>query len=180
MNHYSRFTCKSGWILQVYVISLLVQLSACSTPRMEGPNISDPPAGFVYDANASNGRNIFATEDILRQAAWIRPREEHFCDISMTEYTGSATRQDVQEALDYFIKKYSYPTYGPLETITIDGHDAWGWQETQFYKGEQSSMTYRAVVSYEDRCWAIEFYAKDPAWQNTERMKEIICSFERD
>lgn len=158
---------------------LILTAASCSTPRMEGPNIADPPEGFVYDANGSQSRNIFANEDIIRQSSWTRPNEDNYCSITMTEYRGPATRQDTQEALDYFIKRYGYQEYGPLENLTIDGRPAWGWTETQFHKGEQASLAYKAVVSYEGNCWAVEFFARDPAWQNKERLKATISSFRR-
>ncbi len=181
----NRSKCDSGAFNQGTIrngiaILLLLCLLGCSTPRLDGPNISKPPEGFMFDANASSARTVFPEEYIKRQFGWAKPSEENYCSIMMTEFSGSVTRTDVQAAKDYLEKRYNVPQeYSALEVVTIDKREAWGWLETQYYKGELTSLEYVAVISYEDCCYSIGFYAKDPAFRDLEILREIVCSFRK-
>jgi hypothetical protein len=165
--------------LRIWAPLLAVCLASCSSPRMEGPQIPNPPDGFMYDANATQARNVFPDREIARQHAWGTMSERTNSSIYMTEHAGPSTRDAVQAARDALEVRYPYnTTYGPLQDLTIDGQPAWGWLETQYYKGEISSMEYKAVVTLEGTTHVIEFFSKNPKYMSEAALRELVCSFE--
>jgi len=144
---------------------------------MEGPQIPDPPFGFIYDANATQARNVFPDREMLSQSAWSTTGEIHN-SIYITCYAGPSTQADVQAARDAQESMYKYLQYGSLEALTIDDRPAWGWLETQYHKGNLSSLEYKAVVSYDDVSYAVEFFADSPEYLSEAVLRDMVCSFE--
>ena len=158
---------------------LICLLSTCAKPRMEGPQIPNPPAGFMYDANASQARNVFPDREIIRQHAWSTRNDDTHSSIYMTEYSGSSSREQVQTARDYQEDRYggNYQ-YGPVQDITIYEQPAWGWLETQYHKGDICSLEFKAVVTIENVTHAVEFFSKDPRFMNEAVLCDLVCTFE--
>jgi len=153
-------------------------LFGCTGPRMEGGQFKHPPTGFVFDANAREGRPVFPDREAIDVRAWMTMGEDHN-SIFVTEYEGPATREQVQAARDAQEKNYgNYLDYGNLEEMTIDGRPAWGWLETQHYKGKLSSYEYKAVVSYDDVSYAIEFFAGREDWRDEHKLRAFVKTFE--
>jgi len=165
-----------GTFALIVVVALLV--SGCSSPRVEGGVIPHPPTGFAFDANATQARNVYPGGNQLSQRAWGTFGEQHD-SIYITEYEGSSTRTDAQGARDAQEARYGgYMQYGPLEDLTIDGRPAWGWLETQMYKGRLASLEYKAVVSCDDRSFAVEFYGSTDEWRDADKLRAVVSTFE--
>lgn len=152
----------------------------CSKPVLEGGQISDVPAGFLLDINATAARLVFPERKMLDQRGYFAIRDEDHCSIMITQYQGGTDFERATEARNRAAKKYGYQNYSDVEVLHIDGQPAWGWLVTQYVKGEISSYKYTAVVSYEedDMTYTVEFYASDPRFRNPELQKEIVQGFE--
>jgi len=159
---------------------LLGSLGASKPPYGMG-YIPKRPAGFVFDANAKQARNVYPDREELDQYAYgtISMSDEKYCSIFITQYAGGSTREDVQKARDLQEKLYGNSMdYGPLEQLTIDEHPAWGWLETQYYEGEVTSLEYKAVVSYDTVSYAVEFFAHDPQYLEAGFLRDLVTTFE--
>lgn len=160
-------------------IGLGLGLVCCSRPRFEGPQIQNPPPGFGFDANATQGHNVFMNRRPARQMAWwkgVRDDEPH-SDIFITEYTGRSSREEIAAAREAQAARYSsYTDYGELAPITVDEHSAWAWVETPRYRGAHS-MEYKAVIPYDNATYAVEFYSNDPEWMDPGRMQAVVATF---
>jgi hypothetical protein len=165
-----------GFMALVLVFCLLV---GCSKPALEGGQFRDRPEGFAFDANATKARNVFPGREQLDQRAWATFGEDHN-SIFVTHYAGPATREQVQAARDDQEARYGRKDlrFGNLEEMIIDGRPAWGWLETQTYKGELSSLQYKAVVSYETACYTVEFFAGREDWQDEYALRAFVNTFE--
>ncbi len=149
----------------------------CSGPQREGPQIPKVPEGFMFDANASKARNILADEWQLRQEAWVTMGDEEHSSIYFTTYRGAVSREEVAAAHDAQASRYGYLEYGPLEDLTIDGRAAWGWLETQVYRGKLASLEYKAVVAYDSLSYAVEFHSSEPRFLDPAALKALVETF---
>jgi hypothetical protein len=156
----------------------LLVLASCSTPRILDGHIPNPPPGFAFDANASKARNVFPDREIVWQRGYGTLGEENHCSIFITKFVGTAGSMEIEDARSALAARYPYLEYGPLEELLIDHRPAWGWLETQFYKGELSSLAFKAVVPYDSVCYAVEFFARDPQYRNPEVLKAAVATFE--
>lgn len=169
-------------MFRVCTISLLTLFLGlhlhCSGPEREGPQIPKVPEGFIYDANASQGRNVFPDARQVRQSAWTTLGEDEHSSIFFTTYRGAATREEVAAARADQESRYgSYMEYGPLEDLTIDERPAWGWLETQWYREEIASLEYKAVVVYDSLSYAVEFHSSEPRFMDAATLKALVETF---
>jgi hypothetical protein len=159
------------------VLAAVLMASGCSTPSLEGGQFEKPPVGFLFDANASKSRDLFPDSETEDQRAWMTLGEDHN-SIFITQYRGTVTREQVQAARDALESKYGhYLGFGNLEEMTIDGRPAWGWLETQDYKGECASLEYKAVVGYEETFYAVEFFAGRQDWRDENKLRIFVKTF---
>lgn len=166
--------------IQTLILVLLTGLGACSTPRFEGPQIQEPPAGFLYDANAYQGRNVFPEREELRQGAWLSriADDDLHSSIFITVYAGPSSHGDIVAARNRQEERYGANTrYAALEGLTIDERQAWAWLETQMYRGDVASLEYKAVVPYDTMTCVIEFFTRDPAWRDEAKLRQVVTSF---
>ncbi len=165
--------CLVGFVL----LSLLA--IGCSKPRFEGPQVQEPPYGFRFDANAYQARNVFPEREQLGQVAWFTTRgDDEHSSIFITTYAGPSDRAQVQGARDAQEQRYGgNMRYGVLEPIEIDERPAWGWLETQYYRGELASLEYKAVLSYDTVTYAIEFFSNQSEWMDGNRLREVVATF---
>jgi len=147
-----------------------------STQRRAGPQIPDPPPGFAYDPNAYAARLVFPERTKLSQRAYGTITEPHN-GITITEYAGPASRSDAQGAKDVLAERFPKAEYGPLQSLEIDGREAWGWLETSRYNGRVGSLEFKAVVPYEDVTYTVEFHTSQPSRMNADYLQSIVETF---
>ncbi len=168
-----------SWLVAAFALAAVT--SGCSRPTFEGPQIQDPPDRFLYDANASQGRNVFPQREQLRQGAWFSGlmNDDEHSSIFITTYAGPSGRNQIEAARDAQADRYGGRSmqYGPIGSIWIDDRTAWGWVETQIYKGKISSLEYKAVVSYDTVSYAIEFHSSQPQWMDEQKLKAVVATF---
>ncbi len=168
------------WATLLVVGLMLSAGASCSGPKREGPQVQDVPEGFIWDANASKARNIFPDERMVRQGAWTTMAigDEDNSSIYITTYRGASDRYAIADAREDQVRRYgNHVDFGPLEELEIDGRDAYGWLETQHYKGELSSYQYKAVVPYDTLSYAVEYYSSHQRFMDPEAMRVLVTSF---
>ena len=105
-------------------------VAACSQPFLPGPQLQRRVVGFFYDANSTQGRNVFPEREMIGQGAWWSnlDDDDEYSSIFITTYPGGATREDVQSARDFQEAEYGRGRggYGGLELLRIDDRVAWG------------------------------------------------------
>lgn len=170
---------RSLLLRQPLMLLLATALPACSGPRFEGPQVQEPPVNFVFDANASQGRNVYPDRRQRAQVAWWHSMgERDHSSVFITTYDGPSTQADVAAARNRQAEQYGhYIRYGDLETLWIDDHGAWGWLETQIVEGDTASLEYKAVVTYDSVSYAVEFFSSEPEWMDPTRLREVVSSF---
>lgn len=160
-----------------FLVAVMVTcVPACGRPMREGPNLVGVPAGFHYDENMTSGRPVLPRRVQIGQSGWMTI-EEPSCSIMFTEYSGPTSEAEVLAAVGEAAQRYRNEDFTPVEPIRIDGRDAWGWIETQTYRGELASVEYTAVIPYDDVTWAVEYYASSPKLRDPRVQKDLVASF---
>jgi len=70
--------------------------------------------------------------------------------------------------------------FGAIEALTIDGRDAWGWEErVESTRRGLVDVAYRAVIPYDTITFAIEFVSGEPKWKavSPDSLRTIVSSF---
>ncbi len=173
--------------LPIGILACLATVS-CGGPDRPGPNVEDVPAGFVFDANASSARKVFADLQEVDQSGWIAmdANDDH-SSIMITTYAGTVPEDQIRSARNTHAERWgrkrgaqSGSDYGAVEEIEIEGHKAWAWEITQHYRGGISSMEWVAVVPYEDQTYAIEFHAGMDPHKDWDLIRNTVLSFRQD
>jgi hypothetical protein len=149
-------------------------------PTHRGPDVVRVPAGFVYDANVQAARNFFPERPKRLERGYMTAAimDEDHSSITITQYDGAATREQVEAAVRSEQERYGYADYGPIESLTIDHHPAWAWTELQPKNAPRwTAMNYRAVVSYEDASYLVEFYTTHQRFLDAAKLAEVVMSF---
>lgn len=68
-------------------------------------------------------------------------------------------------------------SYGPLESITIDGRPAWSWFMVRGKGGGGPRTECVAVVSYDTSAFAIQLSTSDARLQDPVLQQRIVASF---
>lgn len=155
-------------------------LGGCSKPALVGAQVTKAPPHFMFDANATAARLVFHDRPKVDQRGYFyMTRDDEHCSIMITEYAGSTTYEEAKAALEYHRRKYPYPTYGTLESLRVDGRSAWGWMTEQHHKGELSSITFHAVIPYEEeqKTYTVEFYAGVDKFMDEGLLRDTVTSF---
>jgi len=178
----ARWSCdQSPHSVRTLHVALLAAASVtgCTSPRFEGPQVQDPPVNFIFDANASQGRNVFPDRRQLAQAAWFHAMgDRDHSSVFITTYSNPSSRADVQAARDAQEQKYGNSIrYSDLEPLWIDEHAAWGWSETQVFEGGVVSLEYKAVVSYDSVSYAVEYFSNEPEYMNLAQQRDVVMTF---
>ncbi len=155
-------------------------LAGCSQPLMDGAQVPGRPEGFVFDANSSAARKVFPDRQVLDQRSYFTVSGEYSNSIMITEYAGETGYEEVQAAREAAEARYGGNTaYGPIDATVIDKRPAWTYLVTQRYRGDISSLTYTAVVSYgkTGRTYSVEFHASDPRYMDEALLAGVVKSF---
>lgn len=110
--------------------------------------------------------------------AYLRPGGTDWTTSAIiTEYSGAATRDEIQEARDEYARRYTSQGYGEVESLSIGGRGAWGWFETQRDGARVTSLGYTGVVPWGDRTYSIEVSSRDPRLHDGGFLREVAMSF---
>jgi hypothetical protein len=164
------------------ILLSLIALSThgCSTPLVVGGQITEIPPGFMFDANATGARLVFHEREKVDQRGYFyMTHDDEHCSIMISEFSGPTSYEEAKSALDYHRTTYPEKKYGALESMQIDGEDAWGWESFQHHKGETTSLEYHAIVSYPElnTTYTIEFYAGVERFMDAKLIKATVGSF---
>jgi hypothetical protein len=162
---------------------MIVGVAGCGggRPLHKGPDVAKVPEGFIYEGHVEGGRNLFPerTRIMGRGYTTAAIADDDHSTISITQYAGPTTRQQVEEVLSVERKVYKYSKFSPIEPLTIDGHEAWAWTETQpGDRWSHGAMSCRAVISYPDASYLVEFYTSHKRFMNADRLRTVVASFE--
>lgn len=155
-------------------------LAACHSPQFDGPQIQEPPAGFLFDPVARQNRNMFQGREQIQQGAWWKGEVvDVHSSIFITVHPRSTAREEVLAARDFQAREDGDPDteYGDIQTFQVDNRTAWGWTEIRGVRGEVSSYELSVVVPYDTVSFAVEFYSNDPEWMDEAKMREVVESF---
>lgn len=166
----------------IYILLSLIVLSThgCSKPRVAGGQITRVPPGFMFDANAYAARLVFHQRESVDQRGYFyMTHDDDHCSIMLTEFSGPTSYEEAKVALEYHRKTYPGEKYGALESLRIDGQDAWGWESFQQHDGDLTALEYHAIVSYPDlnTTYTIEFYAGVDRFMDSKLIKATVESF---
>lgn len=157
---------------------VLVALPGCQRPRFEGPQLQDPPAGFLHKEGASSSHLVFPGREIVKQSAWSKGTGEPFSAIFITWYRGAATPDEILEARDAQERQLPAYQFGPLERISMNGREAWGWMVTQQDLLGMHSREFRLAIPYDTMTYTVEFFTNKPIlMSNPDTLRWGVASF---
>ena len=162
------------------LLAALLAVSSCDMPRYEGPQIQNPPQGFLLSESRPS-RPMFKDQEVVFATAWIGPVQD-LSLIHINGHRGDLGYEAVLAAQDTARRYAEDPsiTFGEVEALTVDGHRAWGWEERLHTPTRGLLWTaYRAAVSYDTITYAIEFYTGDPRFKRSspDTLKAVIATF---
>jgi hypothetical protein len=124
---------------------------------------------------------MFQHRDVVFQTAWVESISD-FSTIHINGHPAVLGLEDVMAAQDT-AKRYAEDPdimFGPVESLTVDGREAWGWEErVQSPSRGLTWVAYRAAVPYDTITYAIEFYSGEPGLKRAapDTLKAIISTF---
>ena len=160
--------------------ALLLTSAACQRPRFEGPQLQDPPAGFLYKAGAASAHRAFPDREVVQHGAWTKGGGEPFSAIFITSYRGVATPEETLEARDSQERLLSPQGYqfGPLERMTLDGHEAWGWLVSHQDSRGLHSREFKVAIPHDSMTYTVEFFTnKTITMNNPDTLRWGVASF---
>jgi hypothetical protein len=162
---------------------LLLLAGGCTIPNYQGPQVQEPPAGFVFDANSTQGRNVFLDRPPVRQGAWWRldtVRDEH-SSIFISTYDWTPDAFEIDAARDRHAREYGheFSIYGEVERVVIDDRAAWVWFHTQThtFTGATTALEFTAVIPYDSVTYAVEFSSDQPEYLREDAVRLVVMSF---
>ncbi len=162
------------------IVLLAALTGACDVPDFHGPQIQNPPPAFFLQDEAYQQRRMFPEREITYHDAWVETAWGHFSAIYINGHAGTFTEDDVRAAQESAKAAALEPvTFGPIETLTIDGRESWGWAERlQTPEKGLDWIAYRAVVPYDTISYAIELLGGEPGLKGKpDTLKVILSSF---
>lgn len=156
-------------------------LAACNVPNFEGPQIQEPPQGFLLVPDSYQQRRLFPQHELVFHAAWVESVDD-FSTIYIDGHAGSLGLEDVVAARDASRAAATDPDvrFGEVEPLRVDGREAWGWEErVETPTRGLVWVAYRAIVPYDSVTYAIEFFSGEPAIKRAapDTLKAVISTF---
>ena len=170
------------FLIRAVLLMALVPLSACTLPRFEGPQIQNPPAGFLIQDETFLQRRMFPDLDVDFHTAWVHTDFSGVSVIYVNRHPRRLTLDDVLVARSGVEAAVTDPDtrFGPIEALTIDGREAWGWEErVESERRGLEDVAYRAVIPYDSATYAIEFVSGEPSLKiaSPDTLRTVISSF---
>jgi hypothetical protein len=150
-------------------------------PNFEGPQIQEPPQGFLLAPDSYQQRRLFPEREVVFHAAWVESIDD-FSTIYIDGHPGVLGFDDAVAAREAARLAAIDPDvrFGEVEPLQVDGRDAWGWSErVETPTRGLVWVAYRAVVPYDTVSYAIEFYSGEPAIKREapDTLKAVIATF---
>ena len=148
----------------VGALLLLAALSACDVPNFEGPQLQEPPDGFLLRPDPDIARSMFVDLPVVHHDRWVQSLPP-YSTITINGHAGTLTLEDMVTAQEYGRAHASDPdvTFGAIEPLSIDGREAWAWEERiDTPRRGIPWVAYRVMVPYDDVSYAIEIQTEDP------------------
>jgi hypothetical protein len=145
-------------------VLLLVGLAACDVPNFQGPQLQEPPQGFLLQSDSRAARSMFAHLPEAYHDAWVQSQPP-YSTIRINGHSGVLGLQDVMAAQDSARRhaRDADITFGAIEPLSIDGREAWGWEERiETQRRGIPWVAYRAMVPYDTISYSIEIDTEDP------------------
>lgn len=163
-------------------ISLLAATASCQVPRFEGPQIQDPPDGFLIQDESFLVRRAFPDHELAFHTAWVHTDMSGVSVIYINGHPGQLTLEDVMDAQEGVQAAATDPDrrFGAIEPLTIDGREAWGWEErVASTRRGLVDVAYRAVIPYDTITFAIEFESGEPKWKagSPDSLRAVVATF---
>jgi hypothetical protein len=160
---------------------LLGSLAACDVPNFEGPQLQDPPQGFLLQPDSRASRSMFAHLPEVHHDAWVQSLPP-YSTIRINGHPGVLTLEDVMAAQDSARAHKGDPeiTFGAIEPLTVDGRDAWAWEERiETQRRGIPWVAYRVMVPYDTMSYTIEIDTEDPLFKAgaPESLRAIALTF---
>ncbi len=134
----------------------------------------------MFDTNAYSARLVFHERERVDQRGYFyMTHDDDHCSIMLTEFSGPTSYEEAKAALEYHRTTYPGEKYGVLESLRIDGQDAWGWESLQHHDGDLTALEYHAIVSYPDlnTTYTVEFHAGVDRFMDSKLIKTTVESF---
>jgi len=169
-------------LLLAALLPALLATSACEIPRFEGPQIQSPPPGFLLQPEGYLQRRMFPEREASFHTTWVHTDMAGVSVIYVNGHAGALTVDDVLAAQEGVRSNTVDPDtkFGAIEALTIDGRQAWGWEErVESTRRGLVDVAYRAVIPYDTMTFAIEFVSGEPNWKQVspDSLRTIISSF---
>ncbi|MDH3270611.1 MAG: hypothetical protein OEN56_04720 [Gemmatimonadota bacterium] len=160
----------------------VVVASGCQIPRFDGPQIQEPPPGFLLQPDTYAQRRTFPDVDVTSHTAWVHTDVSGVSLIYVDEHPVSFALEDVIQAREQAMAAASDPDeiFADIEALTIDGREAWGWyQRVESPRRGLVEVTYTAVVPYDEVSYALQFTSGEPVWKRgaPAAIRDVIGSF---
>lgn len=160
---------------------LVTTLGGCRAPNFEGPQLQEPPQGFVLRPESRAERGVLAHRRQVHHDAWVQPQPP-YSTVYINGYEGDLTVEDALAAQDSVRAHTADPgvTFGGVEPLSIDGREAWGWQERLDTPAHTTPwVAYRAMIPYDTVTYTVEISTEDPALTAgaPESLKAIVSTF---
>jgi hypothetical protein len=160
---------------------LVLVLAGCDLPEYEGPQLQEPPRGFLLQPGSEAGSIMFPHRTAVHYGAWVQSQAP-YSTIRIHGYSGRLALPDVMAAQDSVRRRASDPdmTFGSIEVLTIDGREALGWEE----RIESATrgipwVAYRVMIPYDTISYTIEFSTEDPIYKAGApgSLRDVISTF---
>lgn len=163
-------------------LAALLIAGCAPRPLLEGPQLRDSPAGFVFAGAVEGGRPVLEGRDVVSHVGYARPGGDEHCFIDLLTYAGSVDEAAVRRRVAAMARRHPAAQYGPLGPVTIGRRPGWTWTETQRWTrgdraGRTAVMVVNVVLPWDDRTYALRFIARDPAWMDEARMRAVLGRF---
>jgi hypothetical protein len=160
---------------------LALALGACDVPNFEGPQLQEPPPGFLLVQDSYPQARLVAGLEPVFHTAWVESIED-ISTIYIDGYPAVLGYEDALAAREVARYSASDPdaTFGEVESLTIDGRDSWGWAErVQTPSRGLVWVAYRALVPYDSMTYVIEFASGHPGFKGgaPESLKAVVSTF---
>jgi len=171
---------RKNLILTLTATVALTAAVGCSQPETVDGDITDPPPYFGFDINATQSRRALPDHTLIDERGYSTLGGDEHSSIHITEYESVATEAEVEKARAGAAARYSHAEYSELMNEFIDGRTAWAWTETQARRktGEILALKYTAIIPYDDRTFAVEFYTSQEKYMDVAVLQETVRTFE--